>query len=224
MNRSTGVRTQAGSCTAGGETTGQRPERPEGLVGLEWGLLPHAPWEPDRRAAGRTGHPGRSIGRSRRSSRRGASAAFWGMCGSSSCRISAASRLSLLPPSSTPLSTSGLRSERSRSPLVALPPWQSRQCWTSAGRTFALNRASPCCICFGRGRAVHSAVSSARSEGASVDQGEDQDGEAGPDSDSHGGCFGSYPDGGFHAFVRFSSYRAELCPPIRAVKSVYPIC
>ncbi len=52
-----------------------------------------------------------------------------------------------------------------------------------------------------------------------IDQGEDQDGEAGPDSESHGGCFGSYPDGGLNAVGRFLSYRAEVSPAIRAVET-----
>ncbi len=47
------------------------------------------------------------------------------------------------PPSSTPLSTSGLRSERSSPPFFALPPWQSRQCWTRTGRTFCLEQVEP---------------------------------------------------------------------------------
>ena len=46
---------------------------------------------------------------------------------------------------------------------------------------------------------------------------EDQEGEAGPDSDSHGGCFGSYPDGGLNAFERSLSYRAGISSAIRAV-------
>ena len=126
-----------------GGGTGPAPGTTRILAPLDRGSsLAPTSRDPIRRAAGRRGPPGRSTGRCRDVAS-GSFAAFWGMCGSSSCRISAWSRLSLLPPSSTPLSISGLRSERSKSPFLAWPPWHGRHWAISSGETPSPKKGKP---------------------------------------------------------------------------------